>query len=284
MKAFHSTWTKPFFAKHQGNYEIEDFELLTTILSALKWQELNGDIQMVTDEVGAHYYQKLGLEKLWNLGIDRSLGEAIPEDISPTTFWAAGKLYALEKQQEPCVMLDTDFIIWETLNHELISHDVTVIHQEELDPAVYPDLTRFKMNASYTFPKEWDWSLKACNTAFTYFKNVNFKNTYVDEAKRFMLAAQEEEPLIYMVFAEQRLLAMCAQQYDQELYHFATTNQLFHSGQRRFTHVWGHKRLLRENRRERILFCKRCIARITKDYPKFAPLLREIEVLRPYFK
>ena len=98
MRAFHSNWTKPFLCKHIGEYYIEDFELLTTILSALKWQQYNGDIQMVTDEIGAAYYRKLGIENIWNLGIDDTLEEKMTEDINPLTFWAAGKIYALEKQ------------------------------------------------------------------------------------------------------------------------------------------------------------------------------------------
>ena len=44
------------------NYYIEDFEILATILSALKWRENNGDIKMVTDERGAEYYKNLGIE------------------------------------------------------------------------------------------------------------------------------------------------------------------------------------------------------------------------------
>ncbi|MDO5566424.1 MAG: hypothetical protein Q4G59_07180, partial [Planctomycetia bacterium] len=112
MRAFHSNWTRPFFSRHVGTYYIEDFELLTTILSALKWQEVNGDIEMITDKVGAAYYKKLGIEKIWNLGIDDSLESKMNKPIDPNTFWAAGKLYALQKQSGPCVMLDTDFIIW----------------------------------------------------------------------------------------------------------------------------------------------------------------------------
>ena len=37
IEAFHSNWTKPFFnANPHKEYYIEDFEILTTILSALK--------------------------------------------------------------------------------------------------------------------------------------------------------------------------------------------------------------------------------------------------------
>ena len=38
MKAIHINWTKPFINKTHGEYMTEDFELLTTILSALMWR------------------------------------------------------------------------------------------------------------------------------------------------------------------------------------------------------------------------------------------------------
>ena len=55
MDAIHINWTKPFKNRFNAPYEVEDFEILTTILSALKWREKNGNIKMVTDSVGAQY-------------------------------------------------------------------------------------------------------------------------------------------------------------------------------------------------------------------------------------
>lgn len=58
MDAIHINWTKPFRNRFNAPYEVEDFEILTTILSALKWREKNGNIKMVTDSVGAHIIKK----------------------------------------------------------------------------------------------------------------------------------------------------------------------------------------------------------------------------------
>ena len=282
MRAFHSNWTKPFFNKHIGNYYIEDFELLTTILSALKWQEFNGDIQMITDEVGAAYYHNLGIEKVWNLGIDDSLESKMDGLLDPSTFWAAGKLYALEKQQAPCVMIDTDFIIWKPIEKELCKHKLTVIHREHLQEDVYPRQERLVMNEDYEYPSTWDWSLEACNTAFTFFSDQSFKDYYVNESIRFMKGVAGEDPLIYMVFAEQRLLAMCAAEKNVDIYSFSNTTDLFHSKQETFTHIWGYKRYIRSNPMVREHFCKRCIARIQNDYPMYYPLLYRIDSLMQY--
>lgn len=282
MRAFHSNWTRPFFNKHAGAYYIEDFELLTTILSALTWQTHNGDIQMVTDQVGAAYYRKLGIEKIWNLGIDDSLEEKMDKTIDPSTFWAAGKIYALEKQMAPCVMIDTDFIIWKPLVEELEKHELTVIHREGLEECVYPGRERLITRKSYEYPDKWDWSLEACNTAFSFFKDQAFKDYYVQESIRFMKGVEGEDPLIYMVFAEQRLLAMCAAEKGIDIYAFSDTEKLFHSGQEVFTHIWGYKRYIRSNPLVRENFCRRCVARIHRDYPLYYPLLYRIESLAPY--
>ena len=57
MKAFHSNWTAPYLI-NSSLYEMKDYEILTTILSALKWREKNGSIKMITDRVGESYYKK----------------------------------------------------------------------------------------------------------------------------------------------------------------------------------------------------------------------------------
>ena len=50
MDAIHSIWTKPRL--RNGIFHQDDFEILTTVLSALKWRETNGTITMVTDSTG----------------------------------------------------------------------------------------------------------------------------------------------------------------------------------------------------------------------------------------
>ena len=76
IEAFHSNWTAPFLrANPNKNYYIDDFEILTTIISALKWRENNGSIKMITDDIAADYYKKLGIDTIWDLGIDVSLNK-----------------------------------------------------------------------------------------------------------------------------------------------------------------------------------------------------------------
>ena len=283
MRAFHSMWTAPFLWRQQGDFFLEDFELLTTILSALKWRELNGDIKMITDKTGARYYKNLGLEFIWNLGIDESL-EQIPKAINPDVFWAAGKLYALRYEKTPVVMMDTDFIVWKDIWRLIDNTQVCVIHREELMTDVYPPKTSFEMDSTYKKFDKWNWIVRPCNTAFLYLEDEKFKDYYTKNALEFMFAARGHNPLTYMVFAEQRLLSMCALEKNKRISSIASVDGLFSKDQEVFTHIWGHKRHLRENGLSREKFCIKCMSRIYKDYPEAYERIKNIDSLVQYHK
>ena len=49
MKAFRSNWTAPYLI-NSSTYEMKDYEILMTILSALKWREKNGSIKAYSND------------------------------------------------------------------------------------------------------------------------------------------------------------------------------------------------------------------------------------------
>lgn len=283
MQAFVSNWTRPYAVRCPDRpYQMTDFDLLTTVLSALVWRRENGSIRMITDDTGAQYYRSLGLTDLWDGGIFTYLND-IPSTIDPCTFWAAGKLYALAATPAPCVMLDTDFIVWHSLS-EHWHRPLAVIHREALNSAIYPAPSAFVLAPSYHFPTNWNWHEPACNTALTYFGNDTLRKTYVGQAMDFMQAARGRDGLIYMVFAEQRLLAMCAQACGVPIHAFSTEQDLFQGNQRDFTHIWGFKQAMQEQPVLHELFCQKCAARIRKDFPIYANICQTIPQLQPYFQ
>lgn len=283
MQAFVSNWTRPYAVRCPDRpYQMTDFDLLTTVLSALVWRRENGSIRMITDDTGAQYYRSLGLTDLWDGGIFTYLND-IPSTIDPCTFWAAGKLYALAATPAPCVMLDTDFIVWHSLS-EHWHRPLAVIHREALNPAIYPAPSVFVLAPSYHFPTNWNWNEPACNTALTYFGNDTLRKTYVGQAMDFMQAARGRDGLIYMVFAEQRLLAMCAQACGVPIHAFSTEQDLFQGNQRDFTHIWGFKQAMQEQPVLHELFCQKCAARIRKDFPIYANICQTNPQLQPYFQ
>ena len=279
MDAIHINWTKPFTNKTQRSYEAEDFELLTSILSALKWREKNGKITMVTDSVGAEYYKKNGLEAVWN-GISVCLDNI---DVNADVFWAAGKLFALARQSAPIAMIDTDFILWETLDENELS-DVTVVHFEDLYPHIYPPFEYFE-RTDFVFPEDFDRSVKACNTALCVIKDNELLKYYTDTAIDFMRKTREtDDRLKYMVFAEQRLLPICAKKLGKSVMAFSDMPSLFSGKDSRFTHTWGMKQQMRDNAALRYDFCKRCVRRISDDFPHMLDVLKGIENLKIYLQ
>ncbi len=278
MLAFHSFWSKPNRYRCGGQVRWEEFELLTMMLSALKWQEHNGPVRMVTDRDGAAFFEKKGLGGLWEGGIGTEL-EEIPERIDPVLFWAAGKLWALRRMEAPCVMLDTDLIVWRDVR-PFLRGAIVAAHSEELTPEVYPDPRTFRMLPGYQSPAEWDLSLRPANTAFLYLPEKDLKNGYTEAAFAFMkgIDPQRMNPITAMCFAEQRILPMYAKARGADLEYLLDAPRL--DEQDLATHLWGYKRQMRQLEQERQAFCTRCVRRIRNDYPQWEDTLADWGLLR----
>lgn len=281
MLAFHSTWTRPFFARNpSASFEVEPFELLTTAISALHWRSLGGQICMITDGAGAAYYHAHGLEILWDGGMRVELDQ-IPPEIDPCVYWAAGKLFALHCMELPCVMLDTDFIVWKDISGLLEGYDCAAIHREDIVDSIYPPLEAFSFDPALDL-SGLDWGERPFNTALAYFADSALRDRYCTKAKEIMLHSPgARDALIYMVFAEQRLLAMLAKGYRVRV--LSDIESLFTSGQQFFTHVWGFKQQMRDDLRAYDAFCRKCAARLLRDHPKEAETLRQVPSLMQFF-
>ncbi len=269
MKAIHSLWTRPFFVRGGRDFYMEDFELLTMMLSALVWRKNGGGVTMVTDGAGAAYLRERGLEPLWDGGVTEAL-DTVPADIDPFLFWAGGKLWALNSVPEPVCMIDTDMIVWRDCR-ELGNLDIVAAHREELMPDIYPGREHFRMKEGYTFP-DWDWGVLPCNTAFLYIKDLEFRDYYVRRSVDFMRNLREDGSVVVpMVFAEQRLLSMCAAEKGKEIHTLLRLDRL--REQSDVTHVWGHKNNLRSDPAVRAEYCGRCVRRLRRDFPEYAGLM-----------
>ena len=279
MLALHSNWTKPRINTCGGVF-IEDFDIMTTILSALKWREKNGTIKMVTDNAGYKFYEERGMMCLWD-AVTTEL-EEIPDCVNPQQFWAAGKLFALRNEEIPVAVIDTDFIVWDRLAFDNL-RDIMVIHREDLYSDVYPEIHHFNMKRGYIFNPDLDWRLNPANTAFYVIKSEELRDLYVKEAVDFMYNAEDGDTLTYMVFAEQRLLPMCANMIGVELGEFSNAEKLFCDGERYFTHTWGMKQQMREDSALRYDFCMRCARRIKEDFAEYLPIIEKIPEIKDYF-
>jgi len=275
MRAIHVNSLAPLFAKNAKDCkpEIEKFDLFNTVLSALTWRKYNGEIELICDRASAGYYENLGIARIWN-GIKPIIPDNL-EGINPLMFWAAGKLLALRETPSPAVMLDTDFIVWKKLT---FTDAIIAAHREDLYPDVYPDVSYFQMNAGYTFNEAYDYNQLPLNTAFLYLPDEDFKQFYVNMAIEFMKSAQSvPDNLCYMVYAEQRLLAMCAKRLNMRVETLLDKDKLF-APQDDFTHLWGAKQEMREDKSKEQDFINRCKARIRRDFPEYAYIINLIDM------
>lgn len=285
MRAFHTCWTRPFFARNpDAAFALDPFELLTAALSALYWRRENGSILLVCDSEAARYFDTCGLSFLWDDGVFPLL-DAMPQDINPIAFWAAGKLYALAAMRAPCVMLDTDFIVWQPLSDRLAGLDAAAIHREDISPGIYPDKEAFSRVRGFDL-SAFDWTVQPFNTALCYMGNDAFRRRYTDTAISFMRAAPEaDDTLTYMVFAEQRLLAMCAARDGARVDALSDLDSLFTGAQQGgFTHTWGFKQQMRDEPALCFDFCRRCADRLRRDFPQAAARIAAVPALAPYFE
>ncbi len=273
MQAFHIISTAPYFAEHKnGAYFMDKFELYSAALSALNWRSFGGEITLDVDKVGEKYINSLGISSLWN-----KILPIVPDDlegIDPKMFWAAGKLLALREMPAPTVMIDTDFIIWK--KPELPPDKIVAVHREDLNPSVYPPFEYFKLNRSF-FRNDMNEKALPLNTAFLYIPDESFKQYYVNRAIAFMKSAQPcDDRLRYMVFAEQRLLSICAEELNIGVQTLMDKDELFFP-QNDYTHLWGAKQVMRENSGALNDFCQRARERITRDFPDFSYIIPLIE-------
>ena len=275
MRAFHTLRTK-----NKSGFALADFEILTLILSALEWRQHNGEIFLYTDTTGKNF---LGELNLWD-GVNTALDEMDSFDIDEDIFWAGAKLFALSKQPLPCVMIDLDFIVWQPLQFD---SKLAVIHRESKNLPCYPDANYFRLK-NFALPADLDWSLEPCNAGLVYFGDKNFVNRYVEFAFEFMRAANPPDNqsgwdlLPYMVFVEQRWLAMCAKLCNVEIQSLSNLTELF-GGQKTFTHIWGYKKFFRENKAAAEKFCENCAGRIAHDFPQVAENLSRLALTKKYF-
>ena len=265
MNGFYSIWTKPAGNGAEREFAMQDYELACLLLSVAAYENYNGRTKLYADKASGAFFMERGLDDIFSRGMEEF---EVPEDIDPKVFWAAGKLCALRLEDMPSVMVDTDLIIWKSLGRHLRDKSVAVIHREELNPAIYPDPGSFPMKRGYSYPAGWDFNIRPANTAMLYIRDKEFRDYYVKESLRFMQnLGPSEDNLCPMVFAEQRILPMCAAARGLSIHAFCPSMEGLRE-QDMFTHLWGHKNVFKFNMDERRGFIRRCMERMKREFPE----------------
>ena len=248
LKGIHILSTAPSMIPGQ-DYTPSCLEVSSLILSALLWIRNCGSLRLYTDRPFYSFLVENDLDSLWDDGIDITTIEAIPKTINQQVFWAAAKLFALKDVKAPIAMVDNDLFFWRDISEDIAVGDITVLHRENLVECYVPK-ELLGIPEGYSFNPGWDWEERPCNTAFAYFPEEWFKQVYTDEAIRFMTEnpGRDAKPSSQMVFAEQRILAMCSKLNNLRV--GTLVEEPFQENNDCFTHLWGAKARARTNRRD----------------------------------
>ncbi len=270
MNAIHIASFAPARAKGKKSPRVESFDLYCTALSALMWRRLNGKITMCCDSAFAEYYDKLGFSNIWD-EIKVCVADDL-EGINPKMFWAGGKLLALREVSAPVAMVDTDFIVWKKLEGE---NCLIAAHRENISDGIYPPLSFFRTRG-HILP-DFSEEVLPLNTAFLYVPDNDFKEFYTSQAISFMKSSVDcDDFLKYMVFAEQRLVAMCADFTHTPVKTLLDKDRLFFP-QDDFTHLWGAKQAMRDDPGLRGDFLRKCRGRLISEFPEYSYIAEIIE-------
>ena len=293
MRAFHVMSTAPartYYRRPGGKrFSMEDFEILVAVLSALKWRQHNGSIKLYTDTTGADYLERLGLSCIWDDGVDTDTLDNSTLDTSANIFWAAGRTVALAAQRAPCVMLDTDLVVWRDIR-PLLRAPFTALHREHVDGWTYVAKEKLHTPLGYVWD-DWDWTVSPMNAALVHFGRDDLRARCAEAGLEFLhgnLVEGEEESQAHAVVVEQRLYPMCAAKLGVPTEFFL----LDHESERladgspndAFTHLWVYKQTLMKDERERRRTCLRMARRILRDFPGMRATLAAIPSLAPYFR
>lgn len=218
------------------------------VLSALLWRKNCGTIKLFTDNVFLSFLVKNGLTELWDGGIDTDTIDNIPMSVNQKVFWAAAKLFALNDATAPVAMVDHDLFFWKNICEDMGMDRLTVLHKEDFWDCYVPK-ELLGTPPDYLFDDHWDWEQYPCNTAFAFFPDNQFKKKYTQEAIRFMTnnPGADARPSSQMVFAEQRILPMCAKLDGVSIR--TLIDNPFDEKNDIFTHLWGAKARAKRNKK-----------------------------------
>ncbi|MCP5525343.1 MAG: hypothetical protein H7A47_00875 [Verrucomicrobiales bacterium] len=292
MQYFHVFWTPPLLNPARAAAEQEifvwDFEALVWLLSALELRR-HSAIRLITDTRGLQFVRGAGLEWVYPGGISTGLDD-FPAGIDPGVFWSAGKIAALRQVEPPCVWIDLDLVLWHPLAGE---GPLTALHWEDREWAWYrPDRESFGRDGF--FDVDWSWEAHPVNTGLLRIADRALHELYTLRAIDFMRRYSEAGPSGAgatttglrndpTVFAEQRLLSMCAARLGLriEVLTECAVPGLCLPPNPHCLHLWGTKAAYRACPEARMALVNHLCAEIRTRFPEAGPTLDRWGLTQP---
>lgn len=193
-------WVLENIREHRSFYS--KFDLLMMFTSVIQWKKHHPDAvcELHADKMTQEFFNQLGVLSLWNSVKEVGKNKAIDKNV----FWASAKLQALRNVTEPVIIMDNDFVVYQSFD-KFFKNEVIVGHDEDgkeyypkaLDP--YVRKVRHIINRP---------DLKAVNCCFLYLPNPQFTQHYASLSLQLMeeFTKMKVPNSKYLIYAEQLLL------------------------------------------------------------------------------
>ena len=201
-------WVLENVRKHLSFYR--KFDTLMLLASAIQWRKHNSNSELLLycDELTYNFIHQNSFNIVYDNVIKMQEDSSIDKDV----FWASSKVQVISGQKDPFIIMDNDFIVYNTFE-SFLKDKVIVGHEENgqdyypmpLDP--YVKATKDILNRP---------NHKSVNCCFLYFPNPSFASSYGLTSMELMrrLTELKAPNSNYLVYAEQLLLKHLLDKYN----------------------------------------------------------------------
>ena len=177
------------------------FNILLLLSSVRLWKKNHPNFPcfLYCDKLTYNLLKDINVLKLW----DEVILYSHDLNINRKVFWACNKVNVLNKQTEPCIILDHDSLVYKPID-EYLNDEVLVAHLE-LGEGYYPtNYDENIRNLSYNY----HWETNSVNVSFLYFPKIDFLKTYTSLSLKIMeeFTNMNVPNSQYLIFSEQLLL------------------------------------------------------------------------------
>ncbi len=246
-KIVYSLWTEPSgnILEKAVNWTNPRSQLLCLALSVTIAKQHFKKVELVTDTAGWKIIKKLNLP----FTSVKTILDDIPKE--QYGFWALGKIYAYQCQDEPFIHLDNDAILWKGLPEWALNAPVFVQNTEDkgwFENSYMNEVNHASKVLEY-FPPMWNKVKEAYCTGIFGGTDIEFIKDYCNEALKFLNDSRNKEGWksienkgSYCIIFEQYILALLSNAYNKEVVFFDKHLDSARLENMGYTHIWGAKK------------------------------------------
>lgn len=220
IPAIQVNWTKPYFDKQRlrgdvfkltrelesQTYDMPDYQIFYTMLSAYHWRKNNGTLKLYTDSIGLEFIQQFYLTELYDEIDIKFLNGYSKTNVDAARYWTSGKIKVLANQTKPFIFLDQDMIFRSKVPDYILQDDLTVAHWEIPRGSHYFTERDWKHDVpSLTMPENYSVVDHVPNTSFLVMNNMKLLREYTQWHKK-LVEVECDTPVWYWLLTDQGIL------------------------------------------------------------------------------